>query len=172
MKITDVNPAEYSDFYSNYLSLVPKEISLIDGFIKGSTYVAAFFENLPSIKLNYAYAHEKWSVKEVFQHLIDTERVFQYRCFCIARNDKTPLPGYEQNDYIVPSNAKNKSLQSLIEEFKAVRQSFITLLKSLNEEHLQYIGNANGNAMSARAAAFIVLGHYLWHIHIIKERYL
>jgi len=172
MKITDVNPAEYADFYSKYLSLVPKETTLLDGFMEGSIYVTEFFENLPSVKLNYAYAHEKWSVKEVFQHLIDTERVFQYRCFCIARGDKTSLPGFEQNDYIEPSNANSKSLDQLLAEFTSVRLSFISLLKSLNEEHLQYIGNANGNAMSARAAAFIVLGHYHWHINIIKERYL
>ena len=172
MKITDINPTEYSNFYANYLGLIPKDLSLIDGFTDGFKQVSDFFENIPAVKLNHAYAHEKWSVKEVFQHLIDTERVFQYRCFCIARADKTPLPGFEQNDYIVPSNAKNKSLEALTDEFKTVRLSFLALLKSLSKEDLLCVGNANGNPMSARAAAFITLGHYEWHIKIIKERYL
>lgn len=172
MKITDIDKTEYADFYSGYLDLVPKQTTLMDGYKHGLINVTDFFQNIPAIKLNHAYAHEKWSVKEVFQHLIDTERVFQYRCFCIARQDKTALPGFEQNDYIAPSMAKNKSLESLTDEFASVRQSFITLLNSLRDEDLKHIGNANSNPMSARAAAFVVLGHYLWHINIIKERYL
>ncbi|WP_308992521.1 DinB family protein [Mariniflexile litorale] len=172
MKISDVQSTEFNEFYSNYLALVPKNILLKDGFKESSEEIIDFFQNIPAIKLNYAYANQKWSVKEVLQHLIDTERVFQYRCFCIARRDVTSLPGYEQDDYIVPSEAKNKSLESLLEEFKSVRQSFIVLLHSLNKEDLEFLGNANGNPMSARAAAFIVLGHYQWHINIIKERYL
>ncbi|NJX15095.1 DinB family protein [Tamlana crocina] len=172
MKITDIDKNEYADFYSDYLNLVPKRTTLQDGFKEGLVSVSDFFENIPAIKLNHAYAHEKWSVKEVFQHLIDTERVFQYRCFCIARQDKTALPGFEQNDYIAPSMAKHKSVKALIEEFKSVRHSFINLLNSLSDEDLKHIGNANSNPMSARAAAFVVMGHYLWHIDIIKERYL
>ncbi|MFL1012835.1 DinB family protein [Flavisericum labens] len=172
MKITDINQSEYSDFYKTYLDLIPKEITLREGFKEGFNNVSNFFQNIPIIKLNHAYAHEKWNVKEVFQHLIDTERIFQYRCFCIARQDKTPFPGFEQNDYIKPSNAKNKSVESLMAEFKTVRLSFITLLDSLNEEDLSLIGNVSGNTMSARVAAFIVLGHYQWHMDIIKERYL
>ncbi|AXP82878.1 DinB superfamily protein [Mariniflexile rhizosphaerae] len=172
MKISEVKPNEFSEFYANYLALVPKETTLIDGFNKDLKEVVDFFQHIPAIKLNYAYAKEKWRVKEVFQHLIDTERVFQYRCFCIARRDKTPLPGFEQDDYIAPSQAKNKSIESLVEEFKSVRLSFIALLNSLSNEDLQFLGNANGNTMSARAAAFIVLGHNQWHINIIKERYL
>ncbi|UKM64015.2 DinB family protein [Flavobacteriaceae bacterium GSB9] len=172
MNITDLNTTEYANYYANYLDLVPKETTLIEGFKKGFHSVFEFFENIPAVKLNYAYAHEKWSVKEVFQHLIDTERIFQYRCFCIARQDKTPLPGFNQDDYIVPSEAKNKSMDALVAEFKTVRLSFLTLLESLNDSDLKSVGNVSGNAMSARAAAFIVLGHYLWHIDIISKRYL
>ncbi|MDO7171194.1 DinB family protein [Mariniflexile sp. AS56] len=172
MTISDVQPTEYHTFYSNYLALIPKDKLLIDGFKESAQEIVDFFQNMPIVKLNYAYASQKWSVKEVFQHLIDTERVFQYRCFCIARHDKTALPGYEQDDYIMPSKAKNKSIESLVEEFKAVHHSFIVLLDSLTDDDLLSVGNANGNPMSARAAAFIILGHNIWHINIIKERYL
>ncbi len=95
-----------------------------------------------------------------------------YRCFRIARNDKTSLAGFDQNIYIEPSNAKNKSIQSLIDEFTSVRQSSIYLLNSLNDEDLNYIGFSNDAAMSARAAAFTIIGHDIWHMDVIKEKYL
>lgn len=172
MKTSDLKTTEYNEYYSRYISLISRETTLIDGFIKDSNMVIQFFESIPFDKLDYKYAEGKWCIKEVFQHLIDTERIFQHRCFRIARHDKTTISGFEQDDYINPSQANNKNLKSLVEEFKAVRQSFIVLLKSLHDDDLKFIGNANGSDMSARAAAFIILGHSIWHIHVIKERYL
>ncbi|WP_027137552.1 DinB family protein [Gaetbulibacter saemankumensis] len=172
MKITDLKPEEYSEFYQNYINLISKNKDLKDAFKDDTAEVNRFFKSLPAVKLNYAYANAKWSVKEVFQHLIDTERVFQYRCFRIARRDTTALAGFEQNDYIDPSRANEKALETLLDEFTVVRQSFISLLGSLTQEDLKFIGNANNSSMSARAAAFIVLGHYKWHMEIIKQRYL
>lgn len=101
---------------------------------------------------------EKWSFKEVFQHLIDTERVFMYRYFRIARNDKTSIARFDQNIYIEPSGANNKPMDSSINEFNIVRQSSILFLDSINNNHLKLIGNANGGDMSARAAAFTIIG--------------
>lgn len=172
MTISDVVQTEYNAYYQNYLNMVSNETDLLEGFNNNTHHVLDFFQSVPSQKLNSAYAEGKWTLKEVFQHLIDTERVFQYRCFCIARCDKTALPGFDENAYVPSSKVKIKSIESLIEEFRAVRHSFMVLLTSLNDEDLQTIGTVNGNAMSARAAAFIVLGHYLWHIKVIKERYL
>ena len=172
MTTKNLKTTEYNDYYSRYINLISKDIQLVDGFIEDSNMVLQFFESIPSDKLNYRYAEGKWSIKEIFQHLIDTERIFQHRCFRIARHDKTGISGFNQDDYIVPSQANNKSLESLVEEFKAVRQSFIVLLKSLNDDDLKFIGNTNGLDMSARAAAFTVLGHSIWHIRVIKERYL
>ena len=122
--------------------------------------------------MEYKYAAGKWSIKEVFQHIIDTERVFLYRCFRIARHDKTPLTGFEQDDYIVPSKANSKSIESLLEEYQTVRQNSIVLLKSLSETDLKHLGNASDHMLSARAAAFMTLGHEIHHIEVIKERYL
>jgi len=172
MNISNLEQTEYPIYYQNYLNMVSKETDLLVGFKDNSNTVLDFFESLPSEKLTSAYAEGKWTVKEVFQHLIDTERVFQYRCFCIARRDKNALPGFDENAYVPASKASLKSIESLIEEFKAVRHSFLVLLNSLNEEDLKVVGNVNGNAMSSRAAAFIVLGHYMWHLNIIKECYL
>ena len=172
MTVSDLKPNEYSTYYQSYLNMVSAETDLITGFNNNTNTVLEFFQSMPSEKLNFAYAEGKWTIKEVFQHLIDTERVFQYRCFCIARHDKTPLPGFDENDYVPTSNANAKSIELLIEEFKTVRQSFVALLNSLTNEDLQAIGTVNGKAMSARAIAFIILGHYLWHITVIKARYL
>lgn len=172
MKITDLSPSEYNNYYSGYIGMVPRETTLIEGFTKGANEVVDFFGSIPEDKWHTTYAKGKWSLKEVFQHLIDTERIFQYRCFRIARHDATPLPGFEQDNYIEPSQANNKTMNALLEEFKAVRQSFITLLNTLSDEDFKFMGNVSGSPTSARAAAFIVLGHYIWHMNIIKERYL
>lgn len=172
MKITDLNDTEYNPYYKTYIDLIPKERTLLEGFEKGAEEVLAFFKSIPDDKLNYAYAEDKWSVKDVFQHIIDTERVFQYRCFCIARHDKTSLPGYDENQYALPAQASAKTIDALLEEFTSVRQSFIVLLKSLSMADLQQEGNANNYPITARAAAFIMLGHALWHMGVIKSRYL
>lgn len=172
MIIEDLQATEFAPFYSGYISKIPKNLSLIDCFESGMQNVSTFFSEISKEKLNYKYANGKWSIKEVFQHIIDTERVFMYRCFRIARHDQTALSGFEQNDYIEPSNANNKSIESLLEEYQTVRQSFIVLLKSFSDDDLKFVGNASGNAMTARAAAFIIIGHEKWHMDIIKERYL
>lgn len=172
MKVTDLQPSEYNLFYATYISKVDKEMSLLKGFKKGRKHVSTFFKNLPDDKLLYRYEEGKWSIKEVFQHIIDTERVFIYRCFRIARRDKTPLMGFEQDDYIAPSNADSKSISDLLKEYKSVRKNSIMVIKSLNETDLNFIGNASGSHMSARATAFIILGHERHHIEVLKERYL
>ena len=132
MKVTDLSTSEYHTFYANYMRQVPKDINLMGGFKGGSEQLVAFFTQIPSSKLEFRYAEGKWSIKEVLQHIIDTERVFMHRCFRIARQDKTELAGFEQDDYIVPSKANSKSIEDLLEEYQAVRQNAIVLLKSLS----------------------------------------
>ncbi len=172
MKVSDLSASEYNPYYKNYINKVSNQTTLIEGFKSGQNHVVSFFKSIPDNKLEYRYAPNKWSTKEVFQHIIDTERVFMYRCFRIARHDKTGLVGYEQDDYIKPSNADKKSINDLIDEYQAVRQNFIVLLKSLNDEDLRFIGNANGSPTSSRATAFIILGHEIHHIDVIKNKYL
>jgi len=172
MKVTDLSTSEYHTFYANYMRQVPKDINLMAGFKGGSEQLVAFFTQIPSSKLEFRYAEDKWSIKEVLQHIIDTERVFMHRCFRIARQDKTQLAGFEQDDYIVPSKANSKSIEDLLEEYQAVRQNAIVLLKSLSEADLKQLGHASGSNLSARAAAFMILGHEIHHMTVIKERYL
>lgn len=172
MKVLDINTSEYDAYYQVYLDQLSSDLKLSDGFQNGKQEVVAFFNSIPNEQHNFAYAEGKWTVKEVFQHLIDTERVFMYRCFRIARRDATPLAGFDQDDFINTCNANSKSMTLLLEEFIAVRHSFVVLLKTLTTDDLQCVGKASDAAASARAIAFINLGHHLWHINIIKERYL
>lgn len=123
-------------------------------------------------KLGFAYAEGKWTLAEAIVHIIDTERIFQYRSLRIARNDKTPLPGFDQDDYVPQSNASGRSTTSLIEEYKAVRDATITLFSSFDEEAMLRIGIASDSKMSTRALGFIISGHQAHHVKIIKERYL
>ena len=168
----DLVAEEFNPFYSTYINMLSNELDLIDGFEAGFKNVQDFFKSIPKEKLEYKYAVDKWTIKEIFQHIIDTERIFMYRCLRVARRDKTPLAGFEQNDYVMPSKANSKTIESLFEEYRVTRQYSIILLKSFSDEDLKYIGTASGNVMSARSAAFSTIGHEIWHMNIIKERYL
>lgn len=168
----DINPNEHHEYYGRYLDLVDNSTELIDGFIQGKKQMVELLESIPEEKMSYRYQPEKWSINELIQHLIDAERIFMYRCLRIARNDKTQLAGFEQDDYIIPSEADKKSKSEIIEEFTVNRNNSIVLLKSLSDKNLSFIGNANGAKASARSIAFTVLGHDLWHLQIIRERYL
>ena len=168
----DLNPREYDQYFQGYLDKVPKNTELISGYIKGKEAMLAFYKSIPADKWSYRYQPEKWTIKEVFQHLIDTERVFMYRLLRIARNDRTPLAGFEQNAYVLPSEANTKSIQSLLDEYAINRDNSIALIKSISDKNLHFVGISNGSDVTARAIAFTVLGHDIWHTDIIKERYL
>ncbi|MCF2873846.1 MULTISPECIES: DinB family protein [unclassified Tenacibaculum] len=168
----DLKTTEYNEYFSRYINKVTDNTDLSKGFEEDKNMVINFFSSIPEDKLEYRYQPEKWSIKEVLQHIIDTERIFMYRFLRIARNDKTALAGFDQNIYISPSQANNKSLEELIHEFTTTRLYSINLINSISENNLQNIGTASESQISARACAFVLLGHSIWHIEIIKERYL
>ena len=168
----ELHTNEYNEYYGRYVELVTNEIELISGLEADKKMVIDFFTSVPKEKLEYRYQPEKWTIKELLQHIIDTERIFMYRLLRIARNDKTALPGYEQDDYVEPSEANSKTLEELIKEFTITRLYSINLVNSISDENLKSLGTASASPVSARACAFILLGHSIWHINIIKERYL
>ena len=162
---------EYSKFNATYIQAIENvelfeelEISL-HSFIK-------FVQNIPMDKFDYSYAEGKWTIKEIIQHVIDTERIFAYRALRISRNDKTPLPGFEENDYAVNTDAKSRSIQDLLTEFSAVRHSNLLMFKSFSDEQLARIGTASENTISVRAIGFILIGHQKHHQKVFEERYL
>ncbi|MFT5619643.1 MAG: putative damage-inducible protein DinB [Arenicella sp.] len=172
MNKTEFEQSEFESYYGRYIDKLPESRSLREGFVLGKKETIAFFQSVPEDKLNYRYEEGKWSVKEVFQHLIDTERIFVYRAFRIARRDQTSLAGFDQDVYVAPSNANKKSLSDLVNEFEATRNYSISLINSLSDEDLKTVGVSSNKPMSARASLFTIIGHYIWHTEVIKERYL
>lgn len=161
-----------ADFpFTGYISKVPN-----DEFMK---VLVNQYEQTPQLLLSwsqeqwdFSYAADKWSLKEVILHIIDTERIFAYRALRFSRNDKTPLAGFEQNDYIPFSDIQHRSPESLIEEYRDTRRSTITMFKYFSDEMLLRQGYAAGNPMTPLAIGFIIAGHEIHHLEIVKERYL
>lgn len=165
------SPDEYGPFYQTYIDKVNTD-NIVQTLSKAETSVADFFEKLPEDKWEHRYAPGKWSIKEMLQHMIDGERVFAYRALRIARNDMTPLPGFDENIFAENSHAGRRSPASLIAEYKVVRQSTVHLFGSLLEEDMDRIGTASNAPISPLALAFIIAGHEQHHLGIIRERYL
>ncbi len=166
------SPNEYAPYYDRYISLVQEDGMVLQHLYTNRKMIDAFLTALPADRWEYRYAEGKWTIKEALLHVIDTERIFAYRALTIARGDTTSLPGYEQDDYVPTSAANTRSSSSLLEEYAAVRQATLTLLGNLPEEAWGRIGTANEKPVSVRAIAYMLAGHELHHLTIIKERYL
>ncbi|MGJ8593047.1 MAG: DinB family protein [Aquaticitalea sp.] len=171
MNYKDLNTHEYNPYYQTYIGKT-NGLELKDGLKSNSQTVVSFLRALPESKHEYCYADDKWTVKEVLLHIIDTERIFAYRALRIARKDKTALPGFDQDEYVPHSNANARSFQSLIKEYETVRLSTTILFDSFTEEILLELGTASNSPISVRALGFIMIGHENHHCEIIRERYL
>ena len=115
------------------------------------------------------YEPDKWSVRQVFGHLVDTERVMGYRAFCIARGEAKPLPGFDEKDYVARADADARPLKALAHEFAAVRHANLWAIRGWSPEEWGRVGNANGNPISARAVAYIMAGHVRHHLAILVD---
>lgn len=161
----------YPPYFENYISLV-KEDDLVTAFKNQQQLVAGYFDAIPEEKTNTGYAPGKWSLKELLQHIIDTERIFNYRALCFARKETASLPGFDENTYADNSNARDRSWKNLCDEFKAVRSSTEILYESFSAEVLNNSGLANNKTMTVLAMGFTSIGHVIHHKNIIEERYL
>lgn len=166
-----LNHNEYSEYYGYYISLNASD-NLILNLENQLQITYDFFKSIPVDKLEYQYEVGKWTPKDILQHIIDSERIFAYRALRFARFDTINLPGYEENDYADVANANNRTIEDLIEEYKIVKQATIHLFKSFSEKMLLNIGQANDAPASVRAIGYIISGHEIHHINIIKVRYL
>ncbi|HJV18836.1 MAG TPA: DinB family protein [Sediminibacterium sp.] len=164
-------PGDYGHYYENYVKRVDAD-NLQQAVEKYAQPLISFYSKLPQEKADYRYEAGKWSLKDLLQHVIDTERIMSYRILRIARNDSTPLPGFEENDYAVSANAAARSFDSLKEEFIALRKSTDLLLQSFAEEQLNNAGTASGYRATANGIGYIIFGHMLHHKQVIEERYL
>lgn len=159
------------EYFFKYIALT--EGDSIHGIIENhSDKLANFFQSIPDDKATYAYGEDKWTVKQVLQHLIDTERVFVYRALCFARMQAAPLPGMDENAFAQHANMDQRSLAQIKEDLIALRKSTNLFLQSLTESDLKRKGNASGNDLSVNALVYIIFGHLIHHKKILEERYL
>ncbi|MEO9514000.1 MAG: DinB family protein [Flavobacteriaceae bacterium] len=163
--------SEYNPFYHTYI-LALEDVSLMSALENGKKAFLILVNGLDTEGLNYAYEEGKWTLAEVLMHIIDTERVFQYRALRFARNDRTPLPGFDQNIFVQGIDLSEKPIKEIVQEYTTVRDATLQLFKSFDKEVLQKIGIASGSEMSVRAMGFIICGHQAHHLGIIRERYL
>ena len=133
--------------------------------------VPAMLLAMPEEKWNFAYAPAKWTVGELMMHLADSERIFAYRALRFARNDKTELPGFDENAYVPNLNSERRTGVSIIEEYKAVRNATIVMFDNFDEEMLLRTGVANGNEFSVKLLGAVIAGHETHHLRILQERY-
>ncbi len=158
-------------YYHNYISKVEGD-DINEILSKQAISMADFLLNIPAEKRDYRYGPDKWTVKEVLQHMMDTERVFAYRALCFARGEQQPLPGFDENLYAGNSQCTNRKWTDMMEEFRAIRRSTEILFASFNNTQLEATGTASGWPVYVLGIGFLVAGHVQHHLNIIQERYL
>jgi hypothetical protein len=157
-------------FFDRYINLT-EDIDIVEALEKYHT-VESLLDKKNLEKLGKkVYAEGKWTIKEIVQHMIDNERVQAYRALRIARNDKTPLPGYDENLFAANVQLSKRDLDGLLEEFAIVRRSNIMLFENFNDEVQQRTGLCNNVPISVLALGFVLTGHQIHHANIIRERY-
>ncbi|TLP79654.1 DinB family protein [Maribacter sp. ACAM166] len=172
MRITDLQEKEFNYFYGTYLNALDENEDLMAALLNGRVWFQAFIKNLTEEQLGFSYGEGKWTIAEVLVHLIDTERIFQHRAFRISRNDKTPLPGFEQDDYIIESDSNERTKKEILNEYLSVRDSSINLFRGMTEVRLKRFGTASGMPWSVAAIGLAISGHQKHHEIILNERYL
>lgn len=162
--------SEYVPYMERYISLVPDgELLALMSQQAKSTYDD--LKRISEEQSYHRYAPDKWTIKEVVGHMADTERIFAYRMLCIARGEQASLPGFDENAYVGGGHFNKLAFDALVEELAGVRQSTISLCRTIHDEAWTRIGSANGNPISVRALAYSLLGHELHHLNIVKDRY-
>lgn len=162
---------QYDEYYKPYIDQAPN-LEIVEALEYSFKETYAYLDNVPKDKVTYKYAPGKWSLKEIVQHLIDTERIFVYRALRISRNDMSPIQGYDHDAYVEESLADHKEFSNLLEEYRLLRQSSILFFKQLNQEQLNRIGLANGKPFSPLAIGYVICGHEKHHVKVFKERYM
>lgn len=161
--------SEYAPSYANYISLIEGDV--MEALRRQLEEIRELPRDFTEERAGTGYEAGKWSVKELIGHLVDSERVFAYRALCFARGDRTPLPGFEQDDYVRAANFNRRTLDDLAAEFAAVREATLRLFESFDEECWARRGSANQSEASVRALAYMIAGHAAHHFRILRERY-
>jgi hypothetical protein len=163
--------SEYAPYYQSYIGQV-SESEILPVLRTQLDELDLLLGKVAPERETHRYAEGKWSIREIAGHLIDGERVFGYRAFCIARGETQNLPGFDQNEYMLTAPYDGIGLEDLLAEFRLVRLANIAMLRSLDEESWNRTGTANDNQVTVRALAFVMAGHLRHHMGVLRERYL
>ncbi|WP_299117374.1 DinB family protein [uncultured Winogradskyella sp.] len=161
---------ESSEYFKRYINLVETE-NIVAALKNQLTDIEQFFKEWPRNKWDYAYTEGKWTIKELLIHMMDAERILAYRALRIARNDATSLPGFDQDEFAPFMNAANRSAESIMSEYRAVRMATIALIENLDDVALSRIGKASNAPASPLALAFIIAGHEIHHMNVVRKKY-
>ena len=171
MTTLQLSENEYAPFYKNYIKNLG-DVNLHEVLNSSFEDLINSLKNVPEEKLVYRYADGKWTIKELVQHIIDAERVLSYRALRFSRNDPSDLQGFDEDWYVGNSNGNERNFKDILDEFTHLRKANISLFHSFTNEMMPMLGTSNGSIMSVRALGFIIAGHQMHHLKIIKEKYL
>lgn len=163
---------EFSPFQKKYIDQTIGDENVKVCIEKSTAQLAAFLQTIPAEKHDFSYADGKWTIRQMVQHLIDTERILSYRALCVARGETKSLPGFDEDDYANNSHAQLRDWDGLVSELLLIRQASVLLFQSFTDKDLEKIGTANGNPTGTNALGFMIVGHALHHQQILQERYL
>lgn len=169
--MTRPEPSEYLPYASRYIDLVAGN-NLLVTLPPQSQSTLSFWSGISEEESQFRPSPERWSWKQVLNHLNDTERIFTYRALRISRGDETPLPGFDQDPYARVAQADRLEWDELVDEYAVVRDASLALFRTLRPEDYLRMGSASGHPLSARAACYLVAGHELYHLDIIGRDYL
>lgn len=170
MTITRPEHGDYAPFYQPYLDAT-QPLTDAREVLAPQSDVLAYMATWPEAKASHRYAEGKWTVGQVVGHMADTERVFAYRLLRIARNDATPLSGFDENAWQLQAGFEARPLASVVAELKAVRRASIALIRTLDDAALDRAGSANDKRVTARALVWLIGGHFAHHAGILRDRY-
>lgn len=161
---------EFPPFYADYIARVP-ETDILAALRDQPRELKRIADSVGPDKERFRYAPDKWSVREIFGHLVDAERFFGHRAFCISRSDPNPLPGFDENSYVARSSYDARPLAELVKDFTLLREANSRHLENLEASAWPREGVANNAQITVRALAYIMTGHARHHLAVLKERY-
>lgn len=161
----------FHPYHRGLIEEVP-EADLLEALRASKAATLDLLKTIPPALLDHRYAEGKWTIRQLLDHILDSERVFTYRALRFSRFDATELPGFDENDYAAHALFPEKTLKAYEEEFEAVRAGTLLLFQNMTPEMLDFEGRANGMPLTPRAIGFIMVGHNNHHCRMLRERYL
>lgn len=163
-------PSDYPEYYQRYVDAVLGD-DVLEVLADQVDAVMSMFTTMDEARTLYRYADGKWSVREVLGHILDSERIFGMRALCIARGEQQPLPGFDENTYVVNALFDERSVESILDEWQALRISNLIMFQSFDDDAWSRVGTANNKSTTVNALAWIIAGHTVHHLNILRDRY-